>query len=44
MKGKLSTLKIPRYVQFVPKVPRNEVGKVQTRVVEELYGLKGAGI
>ena len=40
MHGKLSTLKIPKYVQFVDKVPRNEVGKVQTRVVYEKYGLK----
>lgn len=40
MYGKLSTLKIPQYIQFVDKIPRNEVGKVQTSVVYEKYGLK----
>lgn len=40
MKGKLSTLKIPKYIEFVPKVPRNDVGKVCIHDVIRLYGLK----
>lgn len=40
LKGHFSTIKVPRYVELVDKIPRNDVGKVLSRTVVELYSPK----
>ena len=36
--GKLAKYKIPRYIQFVEDVPKNNVGKIENARVISLYG------
>ena len=43
LKGQLSTIKVPRYIQIVDHIPRNEVGKVLTSEVYERYSLHSQG-
>ena len=43
LKGQLSTIKVPRYIQIVDHIPRNEVGKVLTSEVYERYSLDSKG-
>lgn len=42
LKKQLSTIKVPQYIQFVDDIPRNEAGKVLTRVIAEKYAYCGA--
>ncbi len=38
LKGKLAHYKIPKYIQFVSEIPKNNVGKIVASKVAELYG------
>lgn len=37
----LSTIKLPKYIQFVENVPRNDAGKIIGKTVEALYRFPG---
>ena len=37
LRNELSTIKVPKYVQIIEKIPRNDVGKVLSKVVAERY-------
>lgn len=39
--ARLSTIKVPRYIQFVDRVPRSDAGKIMGEEVRERYGVPG---
>lgn len=41
LKDHLSTIKIPKYVQFVSKIPRSETGKIIGEIIDEVYKFAG---
>lgn len=38
LKGKLGSIQIPKYVQIVEELPKNNAGKLQRGVVQQMYG------
>lgn len=39
LKDKLSSIKIPRYVQFIKEIPKNSTGKIQRHVLSNEFGV-----
>ena len=38
LKGKIGSIKIPKYVQVIDEIPKNNAGKIQRGVIVSLYG------
>lgn len=37
----ISTIKIPRYIQFVSQIPRNDAGKIIGKIIDDVYKFAG---
>lgn len=38
LKEQLASYKVPRYIQFIDEIPKNNVGKIEISTVSKLYG------